>query len=46
MNEAKSFDGVVEKLVLKESGLPEEVFGIDRGGISMFTEKDGMEDHE
>ncbi len=43
---ARSFDEVIEKLLLKELGLPEDMFGIDRGKVTSFTEKDRMEDRE
>ncbi|PDM26020.1 hypothetical protein CP083_06035 [Candidatus Bathyarchaeota archaeon B24-2] len=41
---ARSFNEVIQKLALKESGLPEEMFGIDREKIKPFTERDRMED--
>ncbi len=43
---AKSFDEVIKKLILRELGLPEDMFGVDQGKISPFTEKDRMEDRE
>ena len=43
---AKSFDEVVEKLVLKEFGLPDDMFGVDHGRISPPAEKDRLEDRE
>ena len=41
---ARSFNEVIQKLAFKESGLPEEMFGIDREKIKPFTERDRMED--
>ncbi len=41
---AKSFDEVIERLLLKELGLPEDMFGVDKGRITPFNEKDRMED--
>ncbi|RLG87060.1 MAG: VapB-type antitoxin [Thermoprotei archaeon] len=43
---ARSFDEVIEKLVLRELGLPEDMFGVDRGRVSPFSERDRMEDRE
>jgi len=43
---ARSFDEVIEKLVLRELGLPEDMFGVDRGKVSPFSERDRMEDRE
>ena len=43
---AKSFDEVIEKLILRELGLPDDMFGIDRNKVSSFSEKDRMEDRE
>ncbi len=43
---ARSFDEVIERLVLKELGLPEDMFGVDRGRLSPFSGRDRMEDRE
>ena len=42
----KTFDEVIERLILKELDLPSDMFGVDRGTISPFTEKDRIEDRE
>jgi len=42
----KTFDEVIERLILKELDLPSDMFGVDRGIISPFTEKDRIEDRE
>ena len=41
---ARSFDEVISRLILKEMGLPYDMFGIDRGRIKPFTAGDRMED--
>ena len=43
---AKSFNEVIQKLALRELGLSEEMFGVDEGKITPFTERDRMEDRE
>ena len=35
---------VVEELVLERAGVPRDMFGIDRGKVKPYTEKDRMED--
>jgi len=41
---ARSYDELIEKLVLEKLGLEGDMFGVDRGKISSFSEKDRMED--
>lgn len=41
---AGSFDEVVAKLVFKELGIPEDLFGADRGRVKPFSPEDRMED--
>ena len=40
---AKSYDDVIEKLLSEGLGLSEDLFGLDKGRISKFTEKDRLE---
>ncbi|MCE4600629.1 MAG: hypothetical protein F7C38_03585 [Desulfurococcales archaeon] len=35
---------VLEELVLEKAGVPRDMFGIDRGKVKPYTEKDRMED--
>ncbi len=35
---------VLEELVLEKAGIPRDMFGIDRGRVKPYTEKDRMED--
>jgi len=42
----KSYDEVIERLLEEKVGLPSDMFGIDRGRISRFTEKDRLEDKD
>lgn len=35
---------VIEELVLERAGVPRDMFGIDRGKVKPYTEKDRMED--
>jgi len=35
---------VLEELVLEKVGIPKDMFGIDKGKIEPYTEKDRMED--
>ncbi len=35
---------VLEELVLEKAGIPRDMFGIDRGKVKPYTEKDRMED--
>ena len=41
---ARSYDEVIERLLEKKVGVPSDMFGIDKGRISRFTEKDRLED--
>ena len=43
---AKSYDEVIEKLLAEKVGLPADMFGIDKGRISKFTEEDRLEDRD
>lgn len=40
----RSYDEVIERLLEKKVGVPSDMFGIDKGRISRFTEKDRLED--
>ena len=42
--DARSFNEVIQKLALRELGLNEEMFGVDKEKIAPFTERDRMED--
>ena len=37
-------DKVLEELVLEKAGIPKDMFGVDKGKIKPYTEKDRMED--
>jgi len=43
---AKSYDEVIERLVTEKAGLPADMFGVDKGRISKFTEEDRLEDRD
>ncbi|HIE44509.1 MAG TPA: hypothetical protein EYP78_06935 [Candidatus Omnitrophica bacterium] len=43
---AKSFGQVIEKLALKELGIDDSMFGVDRGKLTPFKKEDRMEDRE
>jgi len=40
----RSYDEVIERLLEKKVGVPSDMFGIDKGRISRFKEKDRLED--
>jgi hypothetical protein len=40
---AETYDEVIEKLLSSRLGLASDMFGVDRGKISRFTEKDRLE---
>jgi phage terminase large subunit-like protein len=40
----KSYDEVIEWLLAEKAKLPLDMFGIDKGKISKFTEEDRLED--
>lgn len=42
----KSYDEVIERLLEDKVGVPSDMFGVDRGRISRFTEKDRLEDRD
>lgn len=44
--QAKSYDEVIERLLTEKVGLPADMFGIDKGRISKFTEEDRLEDRD
>jgi len=44
--QAKSYDEVIEKLLAEKVGVPADMFGVDKGRISKFTEKDMLEDRD
>jgi hypothetical protein len=35
---------VLEELILEKAGIPKDMFGIDKGRIKPYSEKDRMED--
>lgn len=43
---AKSYDEVIERLLLEKTSIPQDMFGVDKRRISKFTEKDRMEDRD
>ncbi len=40
----RSYDEVIEWLLREKAEVPKDMFGIDRGKISKFTEEDRLED--
>ncbi|MEM3648590.1 MAG: VapB-type antitoxin [Thermoproteota archaeon] len=42
----KSYDEVIERLLEEKANIPADMFGVDRGRISRFTEKDRLEDRD
>ena len=42
----RSFNDVIEYVLLKDLGLPNDMFGVDRDRVKPFSEKDRMEDRE
>ncbi|KYH36405.1 MAG: hypothetical protein AYL29_014030 [Candidatus Bathyarchaeota archaeon B24] len=40
----RSFDELLEIIALKELGLEDDMFGVDRGRLSPFTPEDRVED--
>ncbi len=34
----------LERIILKEDGIPDDMFGIDKGRLSSYSEEDRMED--
>ncbi len=42
----KSYDEVIERLLEEKAGIPADMFGVDKGRVSRFTEKDRMEDRD
>jgi len=43
---AKSYDEVIERLLLEKTSVPDDMFGVDKGKISKFTEEDRLEDRD
>jgi hypothetical protein len=43
---AKSYDEVIERLLAEKVGVPADMFGVDKGRISKFTEEDRLEDRD
>jgi len=43
---AKSYDEVIERLLLEKTSVPDDMFGVDKGRVSKFTEKDRLEDRD
>ncbi len=37
-------DKVLEEIILEKAGIPKDMFGIDKGRVKPYTEKDRMED--
>ncbi|MEM2981339.1 MAG: VapB-type antitoxin [Thermoproteota archaeon] len=42
----KSYDEVIERLLEEKASIPADMFGVDKGRISRFTEKDRLEDRD
>ena len=42
----RSFNDVIEYVLLKDLGLSNDMFGVDRDRVKPFSEKDRMEDRE
>ncbi|MEB3757497.1 MAG: hypothetical protein GSR76_01400, partial [Desulfurococcales archaeon] len=42
----KSFNDVIEYMLLKDLGLPNDMFGVDRSRVKPFSREDRMEDIE
>ncbi|MCE4606944.1 MAG: hypothetical protein F7B59_06435 [Desulfurococcales archaeon] len=42
----KTFNDVIENLALRELGLPEDMFGVDKDRIKPYSVGDRMEDRE
>jgi len=43
---AKSFGEVIEKIALKELGIDNSMFGVDKGRLTPFKKEDRMEERE
>jgi len=44
--DARSYDEVIERLVAEKISVPDDMFGVDKGKMSRFTEKDRLEDRD
>lgn len=44
--DAKSYDEVIERLLAEKMSVPDDMFGVDKGKMSQFTEKDRLEDRD
>jgi hypothetical protein len=42
----RSYDEVIERLLEEKVGVPSDMFGIDKGRITKFTEEDRLEDRD
>jgi len=42
----KSYDEVIKRLLEEKAGIPGDMFGVDKGRVSRFTEKDRLEDRD
>lgn len=42
----RSYDEVIEKLLRDKMSVPGEMFGVDKGKISKFSEGDRLEDRD
>lgn len=40
----RSYDEVIEWLLRERANVPSDMFGVDKGKISRFTEQDRLED--
>lgn len=40
----RSYDEVIERLLEEKAGVPSDMFGIDKGRILKFKERDRLED--
>jgi len=43
---ARSYDEVIEKLLAQKTDILNDMFGVDKGRISKFTEEDRLEDRD
>jgi len=43
---ARSYDEVIEKLLAEKTDIPNDMFGVDKGRISKFTEEDRLENRD
>jgi len=43
---ARSYDEVIEKILAEKTDIPNDMFGVDKGRVSKFTEEDRLEDRD